>query len=42
MRAHLQFKTVETSDPDLQWIFDPAQPDGVVPPVASSTETLTV
>ena len=30
MRAYLQVKAVETSDPDLQWIIDPAQPDGTV------------
>ncbi|MGA2527923.1 MAG: hypothetical protein ABSG36_02030 [Acidimicrobiales bacterium] len=42
MRAYLQLKTVETSDPDLQWIIDPAQPDGVVLAVSSSSETLTI
>ncbi|MGA3354844.1 MAG: hypothetical protein ABSD85_16930 [Acidimicrobiales bacterium] len=42
MRAYLQLKTVETSDPDLQWIIDPAQPDGIVLSVVSSSETLTV
>jgi hypothetical protein len=42
MRAYLQQKTVETSDPDLQWIIDPAQPDGTVLTVTSSSDTNTV
>jgi hypothetical protein len=42
MRAYLQLKAVETSDPDLQWIIDPAQPDGTVLSVANSSEALTV
>ena len=37
MRAYLQVKAVETSDPDLKWIIDPAEPDGVVLPVSSSS-----
>ena len=41
MRAYLQLKTVETSDPDLQWVIDPAQPDGTLLSVTSSSETLT-
>jgi hypothetical protein len=42
MRAYLQLKTVETSDPDLQWITDPAQPDGTLLTVSSSSTTNTV
>ena len=42
MRAYLQLKAVETSDPDLQWIIDPAQPDGTLLSVASSSEAITV
>jgi hypothetical protein len=42
MRAYLQLKTVETSDPDLQWVIDPAQPDGTVLTVTSSSDTNTV
>jgi hypothetical protein len=42
MRAYLQLKAVETSDPDLQWIIDPAEPTGTLLSVASSSETLTV
>jgi hypothetical protein len=42
MRAYLQLKSVETSDPDLQWIIDPAQPDGTLLAVTSSSATLTV
>jgi hypothetical protein len=42
MRAYLQVKAVETSDPDLQWIIDPTQPDGTVLSVASSSEATTV
>ncbi len=42
MRAYLQLKTVETSDPDLQWIIDPAQADGTVLSVVSSSTTNTV
>ena len=41
MRAYLQLKVVETSDPDLQWIIDPAQPDGALLTITSQTETLT-
>jgi len=41
MRAYLQLKVVETSDPDLQWIIDPAQPDGSLLTITSQTETLT-
>ncbi len=39
MRAYLQIKTVATSDPDLQWIIDPAQSDGTVLTVTSSSPT---
>jgi hypothetical protein len=42
MRAYLQVRAVKTSDPDLQWIIDPAQPDGTVLSVTSSSETITV
>jgi len=35
-------RAVKTSDPDLQWIIDPAQPDGTVLSVTSSSETITV
>ncbi|MGO9962519.1 MAG: hypothetical protein ACLPUG_03690 [Acidimicrobiales bacterium] len=42
MRAYLQLKTVETSDPDLKWITDPAQPDGTLLTVTSSGDTNTV
>jgi hypothetical protein len=42
MRAYLQLKTVETSDPDLQWIIDPAQPDGTLLTVTSSSAANTV
>ena len=42
MRAYLQLKAVETSDPDLQWIIDPAQTDGTLLTVTSSSETTTV
>ena len=41
MRAYLQLKVVATSDPDLQWIIDPSQPDGVLLTISSQTETLT-
>jgi hypothetical protein len=42
MRAYLQLKTVETSDPDLKWVIDPAQPDGTLLTVTSSSDTNTV
>jgi hypothetical protein len=42
IRAYLQLKVVETTDPDLQWIIDPAEPNGTLLTVASSSETLTV
>ena len=41
MRAYVQVKVVETSDPDLQWIIDPSQPAGTLLSVTSQTETLT-
>ena len=42
MRAYLQLKAVETSDPDLQWIIDPAQPNGTLLSVTSLSESDTV
>jgi hypothetical protein len=42
MRAYLQVKTVETSDPDLQWIIDPAQPAGTLLSVTSLNASNTV
>lgn len=42
MRAYLQLKAVKTSDPDLQWITDPAQSDGTLLTVTSLNETTTV
>ncbi len=42
MRAYVQVKTVETSDPDLQWVIDPAQAAGTLLSVTSSSETNTV
>ncbi len=41
MRAYVQVKVVETTDPDLQWIIDPSQPDGTVLSITSQTDTLT-
>lgn len=42
VRAYLQLKVVETSDPDLQWIIDPAQPGGTLLAATSSSEAQTV
>ena len=42
MRAYLQLKAVETSDPDLQWVIDPAQPNGTLLTVTSLSESHTV
>ena len=42
MRAYLQLKAVETSDPDLQWVIDPAQPNGTLLSVTSLSESDTV
>ena len=42
VRAYLQLKAVKTSNPDLQWITDPAQSDGTLLTVTSLNETTTV
>ena len=41
MRAYVQLKSVATSDPDLQWVIDPAQPNGTVLDVTSTSESNT-